>query len=151
MPILLLIRHGENDYSRTGKLAGRLPGVKLNERGRKQAEELGKAFAEIPIAAIYSSPLERALQTAEPIAKARGLNIIQAPGLLEVKRWGLAGQIDRQAGADQVLEDRTKRSVTRAPPRRRKLPADPNAHRIDARHDLCEAQRPRDAGLRLSF
>jgi probable phosphomutase (TIGR03848 family) len=83
MPILFLIRHGENDYSRTGKLAGRLPGVNLNERGRKQAEELGKAFAEIPIAAIYSSPLERAVQTAEPIATVRGLRIVQEPGLLE--------------------------------------------------------------------
>ena len=89
MPVLLLIRHGENDYSRTGKLAGRLPGVNLNDRGRKQAEELGKAFANIPLAAIYSSPLERAMQTAEPIAKARGLTIIPTPGLLEahVGEW----------------------------------------------------------------
>ena len=44
MPLLLLVRHGENDYSKTGKLAGRLPGVSLNERGRKEAEELGKAL-----------------------------------------------------------------------------------------------------------
>ena len=89
MPVLLLIRHGENDYSRTGKLAGRLPGINLNDRGRKQAEELGKAFANIPLAAIYSSPLERAMQTAEPIARVRGLTIIQTPGLLEahVGEW----------------------------------------------------------------
>jgi probable phosphomutase (TIGR03848 family) len=89
MPLLLLIRHGENDYSKTGKLAGRMPGVVLNERGRKQAEELGKALANAPLAAIYSSPLERAVQTAEPIAKARGLKVIQIPGLLEanVGEW----------------------------------------------------------------
>ncbi len=89
MPILLLIRHGENDYSKKGKLAGRLPGIHLNERGQKQAEELGKALAEVPIKAIYSSPLERAMETAAPIANARKLSIIQEPGLLEsnVGKW----------------------------------------------------------------
>ena len=38
MPALLLIRHGENEYTRTGKLAGWTPGVRLNEAGRRQAE-----------------------------------------------------------------------------------------------------------------
>ena len=89
MALLLLIRHGENEYTKTGKLAGRLPGVHLNERGQKQAEELGKALAEVPIKAIYSSPLERAMETATPIAQARKLDIIQEPGLLEsnVGKW----------------------------------------------------------------
>ncbi len=89
MPILLLIRHGENDYSKTGRLAGRMPGVNLNERGRQQAEQLGKALANAPLAAVYASPLERAVQTAEPIAQARGLKVIQEPGLLEahVGEW----------------------------------------------------------------
>ena len=89
MPILLLIRHGENDYTRTGRLAGRLPGIHLNERGRQQAEDLGKALAEAPLSALYSSPLERAMQTAEPIAKARSLKITPMPGLMEanVGEW----------------------------------------------------------------
>ncbi len=89
MPLLFLVRHGENDYSKTGKLAGRLPGVRLNERGRQQAEALGKAFAYAPLEAVYSSPLERAMETAAPIAQARGLKVITAPGLLEanVGEW----------------------------------------------------------------
>ncbi len=89
MPILLLIRHGENDYSKKGRFAGRLPDIHLNERGQKQAEELGRALAETPLKAIYSSPLERAMETATPIAQARKLNIIQEPGLLEsnVGKW----------------------------------------------------------------
>src|SRR3972149_11234257 len=89
MAILLLIRHGENDFTKKGKLAGRMPGVHLNERGRNQAQELSQALAEVPIKAVYSSPLERALETAAPIAKARGLMIIQEPGLLEtdVGQW----------------------------------------------------------------
>jgi probable phosphomutase (TIGR03848 family) len=89
MPLLLLIRHGENDYSRKGRLAGRLPGIHLNERGKQQAQELAKALAEAPIKAIYSSPLERALETAEPIARERSLKIIPEEGLLEsnVGKW----------------------------------------------------------------
>jgi probable phosphomutase (TIGR03848 family) len=89
MPLLLLIRHGENEYTKTGKFAGRTPGVHLNERGQKQAEALGEAFRDIPLKAIYSSPLERAMETAAPIASARKLEIIQNPGLLEsdIGKW----------------------------------------------------------------
>ena len=83
MPLLLLIRHGENDYVKTGKLAGRLPGVHLNEKGQKQAEALGQALSDVPIKAIYSSPLERAMETATPIANARILQIIQDPDLMD--------------------------------------------------------------------
>ncbi len=89
MPLLLLIRHGENDYSKTGRLPGRLPGVRLNERGRQQAEALGKALADAPVEAVYSSPLERAMETAASVAQARGLKVIPTPGLLEanVGEW----------------------------------------------------------------
>ncbi len=89
MPLLLLIRHGENDYSKTGRLAGRMSGVRLNERGKQQAEALGKALANAPITAVYSSPLERAMETAEPIARSHKLEVIPAPGLMEanVGEW----------------------------------------------------------------
>ena len=89
MPILLLVRHGENDYTKKHKLAGRLPGVHLNEHGQKQAQALGEALKDVPIKAIYSSPLERAVETATPIAKARGLEIQIEKGLLEtnVGKW----------------------------------------------------------------
>ncbi len=87
--MLMLIRHGENDYTKTGRLAGRMPGVHLNEHGRQQAEELAKALAQAPIEAVYSSPLERAMQTAEPIAREHGLKVISTEGLLEenVGEW----------------------------------------------------------------
>lgn len=83
MPLLLLIRHGENDYTRTHKLAGRLPKVHLNEHGWKQAQALGEALNGVPIKAIYSSPLERALETAAPIAENLGLTVQREKGLLE--------------------------------------------------------------------
>src|SRR5512140_443782 len=89
MPLLLLIRHGENNFVKTGKLAGRLSGVHLNERGQKQAQALSEALKDVPIKAIYSSPLERAMQTAEPIAKTHALNIVQEPDLMDthVGKW----------------------------------------------------------------
>ncbi len=83
MPLFLLIRHGENDYVKTGRLAGRTPGVHLNEHGKKQAADLGEALKDVPLASIYSSPLERAMETATPIAQARSLEIRQAPNLMD--------------------------------------------------------------------
>jgi broad specificity phosphatase PhoE len=83
MPLLLLIRHGENEFVKTGKMAGRLPGVHLNDRGRQQAAELAKALADVPLKAIYASPLERAVETAEPIAEGRKLEIQLRPDLMD--------------------------------------------------------------------
>jgi probable phosphoglycerate mutase len=89
MPLLLLIRHGENEFVKTGKMAGRLPGVHLNQRGREQAAALAQALKDVPLKAIYSSPLERAVETAEPIAAARKLEIQMRPGLMEsdIGKW----------------------------------------------------------------
>jgi probable phosphomutase (TIGR03848 family) len=84
MTTLLLIRHGENDYTATGRLAGRLPGINLNERGRRQAVQLAGALGNAPIKAIYSSPLERTIQTAAPLAAVLGLEVQVETGLLEV-------------------------------------------------------------------
>src|SRR5512134_2343480 len=89
MPLLLLIRHGENDYVKTGKMAGRIPGVHLNEKGLKQAQALGEALARVPIKAVYSSPLERAMETAQPIAESHKLTIVQEPDLMDtnIGKW----------------------------------------------------------------
>jgi len=89
MPLLLLIRHGENDFVKTGKLPGQSAGIQLNERGQKQAQALGEALTQVTIKAIYSSPLERAMQTAEPIATSHKLQIAQEPRLMDanVGKW----------------------------------------------------------------
>jgi probable phosphomutase (TIGR03848 family) len=83
MPVLLLIRHGENEYVKKGRLAGRLAGVHLNDAGRTQAKAVADKLASAPIKAIYSSPLERALETAEPLAECLKLEPIPRDGLLE--------------------------------------------------------------------
>ena len=68
MTHFLLIRHAVNDMVKTGKLAGWMPDVHLNDQGKAQAAALGKRLAEVKLHAIYSSPLERTMETAEAIA-----------------------------------------------------------------------------------
>lgn len=89
MPTILLIRHAENDYVKKRRLPGRIPDIHLNEKGRLQAKVLAKMLNQAPIKAIYSSPLERTIETAEPIAKALGLKVIPRKGLIEtdVGKW----------------------------------------------------------------
>ena len=80
---LLLVRHGNT--ATTGKLLpGRAPGLHLAESGVRQAERAGERIGELKrVDAIYMSPLERARETAAPIAKARGLRTHIDRGLLE--------------------------------------------------------------------
>jgi probable phosphomutase (TIGR03848 family) len=89
MTTLHLIRHGENDFMRLHKLAGWLPGIHLNDRGRAQAEALVTLFKEVQLQAIYSSPLERSTETAAPLARAHGLAVQRRTGLGETRygRW----------------------------------------------------------------
>lgn len=84
MTLLLLIRHGTNDWVH-GRLAGWTPGVRLNEAGRKQAQALSERLGDIPIAAVYSSPLERTVETAQAIAAPRNLNVRLVEGVGEVR------------------------------------------------------------------
>ncbi|WP_298009755.1 MULTISPECIES: histidine phosphatase family protein [Anaerolinea] len=90
--ILLLIRHGETHFVAQGRLPGRLPGVTLTEKGIQQAQTLGKRLADAPIRAVYASPLERARETARPLAEAKGLPILEAAGLNEVDPGEWAGR-----------------------------------------------------------
>jgi probable phosphomutase (TIGR03848 family) len=71
MTTVLLIRHGRTTANASGVLAGRTPGIDLDERGRTQAEALAARLAAVPLAAIVSSPLERTHQTAEALVSGR--------------------------------------------------------------------------------
>jgi probable phosphoglycerate mutase len=92
MPTVLLIRHGENDYVKKQRLAGRLPGVHLNERGRAQAQALAQALKDTPLKEVYCSPLDRAVETAQPIAAARGLRVVKREALVETRLGEWEGQ-----------------------------------------------------------
>lgn len=83
MTVFHLVRHAEHGL--LGKvLTGRMPGVKLSEQGQAQAQALARSFSTRPITAVVSSPLERAQQTAAPIAAIFGLNITTDTGLDEI-------------------------------------------------------------------
>lgn len=83
MTTVLLIRHGMCDP--VGKsIAGRTPGVHLNRQGRAQAADLARVLSRLPIEAVYSSPMERAVETALPLGLALGRPVREAPGLTEL-------------------------------------------------------------------
>ncbi len=81
---LLLIRHALNDWVGE-RLAGWTPNVHLNDEGRAQAEALAQRLADRPIAAVYASPLERAVETAQAIAAPHRLEVQIREGIGEVR------------------------------------------------------------------
>jgi probable phosphomutase (TIGR03848 family) len=88
--VVLMVRHASHD--RLGKmLCGRMPGVRLSEEGREEAEALGRRLSARRLAAVYASPLERARETAEPIARAQQLEVTVDPDLNEIDFGGWTG------------------------------------------------------------
>lgn len=85
MGTIILVRHGENDWSKQNKLAGWLPGVHLNETGHQQAAAVAQRLAVLPIKAVYSSPVTRCLETAAYIADTHRLAVQQLDELGEVR------------------------------------------------------------------
>ena len=72
MATLFLVRHGLT--AQTGRiLYGQTGGIDLDDRGRAQADRLVERFAPVKLTAIYSSPLERCVQTVEPLAATQRL------------------------------------------------------------------------------
>lgn len=82
--LVLLIRHGTNDWVH-GRLAGWIPGVHLNDAGKQQAESLSQRLGDLPIEAIYASPLDRTRETAQAIAIPRSLHVHLVEQLGEVR------------------------------------------------------------------
>lgn len=80
--VLLLVRHAVTAH--TGSvLTGRTAGVSLSDAGRVQAEAVGARLAKLPIAALYTSPIERTAETADAIASACRLQPIPLEGVVE--------------------------------------------------------------------
>jgi len=71
MATVILVRHGRTTANVSGTLAGRLPGVRLDEEGERQAQATADRVAGVRLAALVTSPLERCVQTAELLARAQ--------------------------------------------------------------------------------
>jgi len=80
--VVHLLRHGEV-HNPTGVLYGRLPNFRLSDRGREQAELVAKALVGNDLAAVIASPLQRAQETAAPVAGAHGLQVGVDDDLIE--------------------------------------------------------------------
>ena len=91
---LILVRHGQTDHNREGRLQGQID-IPLNERGLQQAETLARAIASSPPDLLVASPLERARATAGAVARACGLEVTTDRAFLERSfgQWeGLRGE-----------------------------------------------------------
>ncbi len=95
MAIIYLVRHGRTDL--LGKmLCGNTPGIHLNEEGCGQAQKAAEHLSSFPIKAIYSSPIERALETAQIIGKKSRLEINPVDFLREIHFGDLQGMGEKE-------------------------------------------------------
>ncbi len=117
MTTILLIRHATNDSVKTGKLAGRTKGVHLNEEGRAQAIALGERLAQLPLAHLYASPLERTMETAQAIVRHHPKLKITTNGEIGEVHYG-----DWQGKAISDLQRRKMWSVVQEYPSRARFP-----------------------------
>ena len=92
-----LVRHGEV-FNPTKVLYGRLPGFRLSDRGLEQAAVTARFLTGRDVAAVISSPLERAQQTAAPIAAAHGLEIETDPRIIESSNYFEGGVVEPGPG-----------------------------------------------------
>lgn len=134
---LLLIRHAVNDWIGE-RLAGWTPEVHLNAEGRDQAAELVRRLAPVPLAAIYSSPLERSLETAQPLAEAHGLGVKVRDGLGETRFGAWTGRELKE------LQDEELWPVVQAYPGGARFPGGESLSQVQARM-VAELDAIRDA------
>ncbi|HLF69644.1 MAG TPA: histidine phosphatase family protein, partial [Actinomycetota bacterium] len=93
--IVHLVRHAE--VHNPGNIwYGRLEGFHLSERGLRQASALAEFFSARPVSAVYCSPLQRALETATPIAAARALEVVIDEALIESMTKLQGGPADKR-------------------------------------------------------
>lgn len=83
VPTCLLVRHGQSTANGDGVLAGRLPGIHLSPRGHEQVARLAARFTGATVARVVSSPLERCVETARPLAAALGTDLVLDDDLQE--------------------------------------------------------------------
>jgi probable phosphomutase (TIGR03848 family) len=126
---VFLVRHAAHD--RVDRvLCGRMPGVGLGEAGRRQAEALAQRFAGVGVDAVWTSPLQRARETAEPIAARLGLRARASDALCEIdfgawtgqgfdalrddprwRRWNEARGSERPPGGESMAEAQARASA----------------------------------------
>ena len=99
---VILLRHGRSTANTSGVLAGRTPGINLDDTGRSRAAGIAERLADVAIDRIVSSPLERCQQTLAPLAAATGLTVEVDERLAEVDYGDWAGRPLRELAAEPL-------------------------------------------------
>lgn len=99
---LVLVRHGQTDFNVKHLLPGQLPGIPLNDEGRREAQATAEGLRDLPLSTIVASPLERTMETAAYVNAGRNLEIHQDRDLLDTDYGHFSGQcwdvLDKQGG-----------------------------------------------------
>jgi probable phosphoglycerate mutase len=134
---LFLVRHAAHDL--LGRvLTGRMSGVSLGVEGRSQAAQLGERLAREAVSAVYTSPLERAQETATPIAALLGLPASVVDGMTEVDYGDWSGSRFEALKADPRWAAWNTSKITQRPPGGESL-LDVQCRAVGALETLCVA------------
>ena len=145
MATVILLRHGRTEANASGMLAGRTPGVHLDDLGRSQAETAAQRLAVVPLAELVSSPLERCKETARAVA-ARQADT--APGRPRVRTDQALTECDYGEWQGRALRDLARLALwktVQANPSAATFPGGESLARMQAR--AVAAVRRRDAAV----
>ncbi|HEY2833223.1 MAG TPA: histidine phosphatase family protein [Sporichthyaceae bacterium] len=102
MATVLLVRHGRSTANTSGVLAGRTPGIGLDDKGREQAAAVAERLARLPLAAVVSSPLQRCLETVAPLLAATGGRVRKEKRLAECDYGDWTGRSIKELMKEKV-------------------------------------------------
>lgn len=141
MPTVLLVRHGRTTANASGVLAGRTPGVVLDDTGRAQAGELASRVTGLPVSRVVTSPLTRCLETAQAAADAVGVLPVTDDRLAEADYGDWTGQplstLSRSA-LWRVVQNHPSAAV---------FPGEAGEAMADVAHRAVQAVREHDADV----
>lgn len=145
MAVLILLRHGRTTANASGLLAGRTPGVRLDDVGVEQARRAGERLAVVPLVAVATSPQERCRQTAQAVVRAQRAAGRPAPRATTER--GLA-ECDYGAWQGQEIKTLLKEPLWRTVQRQPSAVTFPEGESMAAmQHRAVAAVRRRDAAV----
>ena len=145
MPTLLLVRHGRTAANSGGVLAGRSPGVDLDDHGRAQAVALAERLDPLPLVRVVSSPLERTLATAAALVGRGGTRAVQRP---EVRQDERLTECDYGDWTGRSLKTLVKEDLWRTVQSRPSAAVFPGGEGLaDVQHRAVQAVREHDAAV----
>lgn len=135
MPTVLLIRHGRTSANASGTLAGRTPGVLLDDKGREQCSALAERLAVVPLVAAVVSPMERTQETAALMLDGRPVPVHLDDRVAECRYGSWTGQSLKALAKEPLWK------VVQAHPSAVTFPGDDGESMIDMQHRAVSAVR----------